>query len=184
MQADDGKNQPSKLIAPAILTVLLIVGVVRSIMADRIESRATAALATDETDKTATPTPVTWPPAELRTTDIRQGRIDGEYLEVVTVSATSLFREYEQNEVATDMRLKGKIVEIHGAITGVNKDFWDSVYVTLRTPNQFMDASVRPIKSDIDKIARLRKGQGVAFRCQTMQRFMGSPSGSNCALVD
>ena len=70
-------------------------------------------------------------------TDLRQDLVNGEHLEVVTVSAMSLFREYERNEVATDMRLKGKIVEIVGTITGINKDFRDNVYVTLRTPNQF-----------------------------------------------
>lgn len=96
----------------------------------------------------------------------------------------SLFREYERNEVATDMRLKGKIIEIQGTITGINKDLWDKAYVTLKTPNEFMSASVRPIEFDIDKIARLVKGQLVTFRCERMQRFMGSPSGSNCALMN
>lgn len=121
---------------------------------------------------------------ELSTTDIRQGRVDGKSLEIVTISAINLFREYERNEVATDMRLEGKIVEIHGTVTGINKDFWDKAYVELRTPNEFMSATVRPIASDIEKTARLRKGQLVAFRCQKMHRFMGSPSGSNCVLVD
>jgi tRNA_anti-like len=103
---------------------------------------------------------------------------------VITVSALSLFREYGRNEVATDMRLEGKIVEIQGMVTGINKDFWDSIYVTLRTPNEFMSASVRPIDSDVEKIARLRKGQAVTFRCAKMRRLAGSPSGSNCALMN
>jgi tRNA_anti-like len=119
-----------------------------------------------------------------RVTDVRRNLINGQYLEVVTVSAMGLFREYDRNEVATDMRLKGKIVEIQGSITGINKDLWDKAYVTLKTPNEFMSASVRPIESDIDKIARLVKGQLVTFRCEKMQRFMGSPSGSNCALIN
>jgi len=117
-------------------------------------------------------------------TDLRQDLVNGEHLEVVTVSAMSLFREYERNEVATDMRLKGKIVEIVGTITGINKDFRDNVYVTLRTPNQFMSASVRPIDSEIEKIARLVKGQSAMFRCEKMQRFGGSPSGANCVLMN
>lgn len=87
----------------------------------------------------------------------------------------SLFREYEQNEVATDMRLKGKIVEINGKVTGINKDFWDSAYVELQTPNQFMTASVRPIESDIDKIARLRRGQFVTFRCEKWSVSLARP---------
>jgi hypothetical protein len=123
-------------------------------------------------------------PAPSRVTDLSEGRVNGELREVVVISAMALFREYERNEVATDLRLKGKIVEIRGTVAGVNKDFLDSVYVNLKTPNEFMSASVRPVDSDIDKIARLVRGQGVAFRCETMQRFMGSPSGKNCALVN
>jgi hypothetical protein len=122
------------------------------------------------------------PPARI--TELRQSLVSGERVEVVKVSAMSLFREYDQNEVATDMRLKGKIVEINGKITGINKDFWDSAYVELQTPNQFMSASVRPIAADIDKISRLRKGQFVTFRCENMGRFMGSPSGKKCVLMD
>jgi len=117
-------------------------------------------------------------------TDLRQGLVNGKRLEVITVSAMNLFREYERNEVAADLRLQGKIVEIQGTVTGINKDFWDSVYVTLRTPNEFMSADVRPINSDIEKIARLRKGQLVTFRCEKMMRFAGAPSGSKCVLVN
>lgn len=132
------------------------------------------------TQERASPTAA---PPRLKITDLQHGEINGERVEVVTVSAMGLFREYERNEVATDIRLKGKIVEIHGTVTGINKDFWDSVYVTLRTPNEFMSATVRPIESEIDKIARLQKRQSVAFRCEKMQRFAGSPSGSNCVLM-
>ena len=82
------------------------------------------------------------------------------------------------------MRLKGKIVEISGRVTGINKDFLDSAYVQLQTPNEFMAASVRPLESDIDRIAGLRKGQLVTFRCENMGRFFGSPSGRNCVLMD
>lgn len=117
-------------------------------------------------------------------TDLRQSLINGERVEVVQVDATRLFREYERNEVATDIRLKGKIVEIFGIVTGINKDFWDSVYVNLKTSNEFMSASIRPLESETEKMAQLRKGQHVKFRCEKMQRFVGSPSGSNCVLMD
>ena len=96
----------------------------------------------------------------------------------------SLFRDYDKNEVATDLRLKGKIVEINGKITAINKDFWDEAYVKLQTPNEFMSATVRPVGSDLDKVSRLRKGQFVTFRCERMERFMGAPSGKKCVMID
>jgi hypothetical protein len=114
---------------------------------------------------------------------VRQSLMSGER-EVVRVSAMNLFREYQQNEVATDLRLKGKIIDINGKITGISKDFLDNAYVSLQTSNEFMHATVHPVGEDIEKVAQLRKGRIVTFRCDSMMRFMGSPSGKNCILMD
>lgn len=119
-----------------------------------------------------------------RITDLRQSLIEGKRVELYKTTARTLHSEYEQNEVATDMRIDGKIVEISGRITGINKNFLDNVYINLETSNRFMDASVKPVESETNAIARLRKGQQVKFRCQHMGRLMGSPSGSNCVLMD
>jgi hypothetical protein len=130
------------------------------------------------------PVPSAPKPAPGRTTDLRDGVLKGEHVDVIRVSAMNLFREYERNEVATDMRLQGSIVEISGQVASVNKDFLDNAYVELKTPNQFMSASMRPVASDTDKIARLRKGQIVTFRCENMSRSFGAPSGRKCVLID
>ena len=90
----------------------------------------------------------------------------------------------ESNEVATDIRLKGKIIEISGRIQSVNKNAFDSMYVSLETRNQFMPANVHPNKQDESIIAGLRRGQNVVFRCQRMKRWVGAPSGDNCILLN
>nr|WP_249810334.1 OB-fold putative lipoprotein [Bradyrhizobium sp. 157] len=66
-------------------------------------------------------------------TDVRNGIISGSPAEVVRVTATELFREHDNNEVATDNRLKGKIVEVTGRVESINKNFLDDVYISLVT---------------------------------------------------
>jgi hypothetical protein len=104
--------------------------------------------------------------------------------EIVRATAQELFDAYESNEVATDIRLKGKIIEISGRVQSVNKNAFDSMYVALETRNQFMSANVHPNKQDESKIAGLRRGQNVVFRCQRMKRWVGAPSGDDCSLLN
>ena len=116
-------------------------------------------------------------------TDVRSGIISGKPTEVVQVTAAGLFQEYDNNEVATDNRLRGKIIEVTGTVAAVNKNVWDLVYVNLATPNQFMSASMHVPQSEEQKTASLRKGQTVVFRCTKMKRWAGSPSGDDCVLI-
>jgi len=123
------------------------------------------------------------PSATTVTADVRSGIISGKPTEVVQVTAAGLFQEYDNNEVATDNRLRGKIVEVTGTVASINKDFLDHVYVNLATQNQFMSASMHVPQSEEQKMASLRKGQKVVFRCPKMQRWVGSPSGGDCVLM-
>jgi hypothetical protein len=103
--------------------------------------------------------------------------------EVISFTASDLFDAYDRNEVATDIALKGKIVEVTGRVQSINKDVFDSIYVSLVTRNQFMSTAMHVGKSEEAKMAALQKGQSVVFRCSKMQRWVGSPSGSDCVLV-
>jgi hypothetical protein len=104
--------------------------------------------------------------------------------ELLRASAQELFDAYESNEVATDLRLKSKIIEVSGRVQSINKNAFDSMYVSLETRNQFMPTNVNLNKQDESKIAGLRRGQSVVFRCQRFKRWVGSPSGDDCVLID
>src|SRR5262249_42204797 len=95
--------------------------------------------------------------------------------EIVSATAQQFFDAYEANEVATDIRLKGKIIQISGFVQSIDKNVFDTMLVRLQTSNQFMSAVVKPIKQDEAKIAALRRGQQVSFRCQSIKRWAGSP---------
>lgn len=102
--------------------------------------------------------------------------------EVVTISATDLFRAYDANEVATDEKLKGKLIAITGSIQSVDKDFSDDIIISIKTPNEFMPARLELKENQKEKAASLRKGQRVSVTCEKVTRLVGAPSGSDCYL--
>ncbi|OIM94702.1 hypothetical protein BLN97_09465 [Bradyrhizobium elkanii] len=103
---------------------------------------------------------------------------------MLTATAQELFDAYASNEVATDIRLKGKIIQVSGRIQSIDKSVFDTMYVSLETSNQFMPTKVSPNKQDESKVAALRRGQQVVFRCRQMKRWVGSPMGEDCLLLD
>ena len=111
--------------------------------------------------------------------------------EVISFTANELFDAYDRNEVATDISLKGKIVEVSGRVQSVKKDEFESVYVDLVPSNQWSgvcfwchrSAAMHVYKSEEADVAALQKGQLVVFRCLKMRRLAGSPSGSDCLLM-
>jgi hypothetical protein len=115
--------------------------------------------------------------------DLRNGMVAGQPTQVVSISSQSLFSEYESNEVATDLALKGKIVEVSGSVQSINKDVFDHMYVGLVTANQFEPAQMHVVSSEEAAIANLQKGQLATFRCANMKRWVGSPSGDDCILL-
>lgn len=104
--------------------------------------------------------------------------------QVIKISAGELFSAYDDNEVATDERLSGKLIDVTGRVQSIDKNVWGSMYVGLRTSNEFMPAHMNVDDSQKDKVASLRKGQLVIFRCSKMKRWVGSPMGDGCVLMD
>jgi hypothetical protein len=101
----------------------------------------------------------------------------------VQYTADALFAAYDTNEVATDIYLKVKIVDVTGRIQSIDKDFWNDMIVSLQTRNEFMPAKMHVISSQEAQVAALRKGQIVLFSCTKMKRWVGAPWGSDCVLL-
>lgn len=99
---------------------------------------------------------------------------------VYQTTARKLFNDYDENEVAVDERLKGKIVAVTGIVQSIDKDFTDSIIISLKTDNQFMPARMDMKDSQKAKAMSLKKGKQVVIVCEKMSRLMGAPSGRNC----
>jgi hypothetical protein len=78
---------------------------------------------------------------------------------VATITASNLFREYRENEVAADARYKEPYVEVYGILESINNDLLDRPYIVFRTTNTFsgircfFDATAKPL------LARLQRGE-------------------------
>ena len=91
----------------------------------------------------------------------------------ISVSATQLFTEYQDNEVAADAKYKDKILLITGTVESFGKDLADAPYIGLASGNQFMP--VRCVFSGTDKeaIAKIKKGDQVKVRGTCHGKLLG-----------
>ncbi|WP_147198376.1 hypothetical protein [Pantoea sp. CCBC3-3-1] len=99
---------------------------------------------------------------------------------VYETTARKLFNAYEENEVATDEALKGKRVAVTGIVQSIDKDFTNSIIISLKTDNQFMAARMEMKDSQKAAAMSLKKGNQVVIVCEKMSRIIGAPSGRDC----
>ncbi|MCS3430135.1 OB-fold putative lipoprotein [Klebsiella sp. BIGb0407] len=105
---------------------------------------------------------------------------DGSDKRVYRTTATALAEMYDENEVAADDKIGGRKVEVTGVVQSIDKDFTDSVVVSLQSDNDYMPARFGMEDSEKSQASRLRKGQTVSITCEKMRFFIGSPSGRSC----
>ncbi|MEN4818042.1 OB-fold protein [Pantoea agglomerans] len=100
---------------------------------------------------------------------------------IYQTTARKLFNDYEENEVAVDEQLKGKVVAVTGIVQSIDKDFTDSIIISLKTDNEFMPARLKMKDSQKAAAIALKKGKQVVIVCENMSRIIGAPSGRNCS---
>ena len=85
----------------------------------------------------------------------------------VTISASKLYKEYNENEIAADEKYKGKIIEVTGVIRDIGNDIMDNAYITLVGNEYFGD--IQCYFNEKSVLASLSKGKRITV--------MGSCSG-------
>jgi hypothetical protein len=105
-------------------------------------------------------------------------------IEYVTVRASELFSDYEENEVAADQQYKGKNVDVVGTIQSIDKDAFNNIVVKLQTSNQFMPVHVTLQDKFESEAAQMKKGKAAYFRCVGAGRIIGSPMLKECQPVE
>lgn len=101
----------------------------------------------------------------------------------IQISAMSLYKAYDENEVAADEQYKGKRLLISGTVTSIDKDFLDNIVLVLKGPNQFMGTHATLEKSEKSGASSLHKGDSVTLACTCKGRIVGSPSLGDCAFA-
>lgn len=100
----------------------------------------------------------------------------------LSVDAIKLWKDYDANEVAADGVYKGKMLQVTGVVSSIDKDFLDNIIVHLKSPNPIMNTMAKLEKSESSKAAALNKGATVTLTCEGAGRIVGSPSLDDCTI--
>jgi hypothetical protein len=84
--------------------------------------------------------------------------------EVLKVSPKQLLADYTANEVAADLKYKGKTLEVTGPIESISKDFLDEVYVAIEAGDPIRTVTCYLDSDSAKKVATLTKGQTVTVQ--------------------
>ena len=85
---------------------------------------------------------------------------------VIQVTAPDLIAAYEANEIAADLKYKGKILDIIGTIDDLGEDMLGTKCLTLSDGSDFSITDVKCFFSDkhVSQLANLQKGQRITVR--------------------
>lgn len=102
---------------------------------------------------------------------------------VYKTTASELVLAYDQNEVATNKKIGGAVVEVSGRIASIDMDFRNHAVIRLATGMDFESVGLRLEDSQKELAASLVKGQSIVIGCKKMMRVVHSPRGDDCVIV-
>lgn len=98
----------------------------------------------------------------------------------IVVSNSTLFNDYQANEVAADNKYKGKKLLVSGTVASIDKGPFGGLILRLASPNEFMNTMCDIEKSEQGTMATLSKGDQVRVLCKGHGMVLGSPSLDDC----
>jgi hypothetical protein len=115
-------------------------------------------------------------------TEAQDAQEDAALASTEPTSVRGIQKEYEANEVAADLKFKGKRLLFTGTVQEISKDFLDDIYVSLVGTDEFSSPWAYFGDADKEAIAQLRKGQKIAFTGAVDGFVMGSVMIRGCRL--
>lgn len=103
-------------------------------------------------------------------------------VEALAVDNTTMWREYDANEVAADQKYKGRALLVRGVVASIDKNFLGEIVVHLKSPNEFGNTMATMESSQGSNAAALSRGQAVKLQCTGNGRVLLSPSLEDCVL--
>ncbi|HCO6890821.1 TPA: zinc-ribbon domain-containing protein [Escherichia coli] len=99
-------------------------------------------------------------------------------------SAQEIADAYDKNTVAADQQFKGKWILISGLVDEINTDFTGDAYVTLSVENRFSSPQAKFVKDEMDRLAKLEKGQRIRAICIGNGDVIKTPMLEQCTFVN
>lgn len=97
----------------------------------------------------------------------------------ISVTATTLYKDYQANEISADGKYKGKPLLITGTIDSIQSDFSDNPIIQLAT-GEFGQVQLKGIEKSV--AAGLSKGEKLTASCNGAGEVIGSPTADNCTI--
>jgi hypothetical protein len=102
---------------------------------------------------------------------------------VYSLGAVRLWRDYEENEVAADVRYKGQRLSVTGTIVSIERDYEGRPVLHLFGGNAIFPVVATLNKADLPAAAQLKKGGLVLVRCIGAGREMRMPQLERCLML-
>ncbi|RKH48390.1 OB-fold protein [Corallococcus sicarius] len=99
------------------------------------------------------------------------------------VGPRELWDAYTDNEVAADMKYRGKEVEVAGLIQDIAKDATDSIVISLDVGEMMSSVMCLVPDEQMQAVAELSKGQLVAFHGKVRGLFLKRPVVQDCRVA-
>lgn len=104
-------------------------------------------------------------------------------IKALDASAEEVYRDYEANEQAAQLKYGKQPVNIGGAIASIELDAADEPMVSLRAGATLEEVTLHFGADFSATAANLQKGQWFAARCNTISELMGAPQLEDCAML-
>jgi len=100
-----------------------------------------------------------------------------------TVHAAELMREYEENEIAADLKYKGKIVLLDGAVKATGKDIKNTIYVVYDCGNMITGVQCFFSDKHAHQVAAVMSGQPIKIKGEVNGKLI-NVFVRECTIVD
>lgn len=98
-----------------------------------------------------------------------------------TLDADDLDGAYKENEVAADMKYKGRVVVVMGEVESIGKDIMDQAYIVIGGKGFLDGIQCAFPTAEGSAVAQLFNGQFVSVKCNVSGK-MGNVQGRECRL--
>ena len=92
--------------------------------------------------------------------------------EVIGISATKLYQQYEDNEISADNLYKNKVLRVEGVVGNIGNDILDNPYVALKTNNVIGSVQCMLKNSHKSAAAQFRKGESIIVKGENAGKMM------------
>jgi tRNA_anti-like/zinc-ribbon domain len=104
-------------------------------------------------------------------------------LPAIDVSAQQLADAYDANEIAADYTYKGRVLNISGNVSSIDKSVFGEPVIKLTTQNEYDHVHATMKKSEERMAASLHKGVRIVVQCHGNGFTIGSPMLKDCSFA-